>query len=68
MTKSGEDIDGPNKDTKRENNVSDGDEDVDRDSIRGGGGSEAERWESGGSNGDEDKEFLEVEDMEEAEY
>ena len=42
MKKYGEEIDGPNKDAERYNNVSDMDEDVDRYSVWGGGVSEAE--------------------------
>ena len=49
---SGEYIEGPNKDAERDDDVSNGDEDVDREAVRGGGVSEAEKWENGGSNGD----------------
>ena len=65
-TASGEEINGPGKYTDRDDNVSDGDEDIDWDAIRGGSGSETDRLDSGGRYGDEDKESLEVEDMEEA--
>ena len=53
MTTSREDIDRPDDDAEQDGNVSDGDKDIYRDTIRGGGGSEAGEWESGGSYGDE---------------
>ena len=43
-TTSGEDIDRPDKDAERDDNVSDGDKDVDGDAVRGSGGSEADKW------------------------
>ena len=67
-TASGEDINIPNEDAERDNNVFDGDEDVDRDAVRGGGGSEADEWETGRIDGDKDEYLLEVEDMEEMTY
>ena len=54
-TTSGEEIDRPDKDAERDNDVSDGDEDVDWDTLWGGGGFEADEWESGGSNRDKDE-------------
>ena len=63
---SGEDIGGPNEDTDRDDSVSDGDKDDDQYAVRGGGGSESDKWESGGSDGDENKESLEAEETEEA--
>ena len=50
-----EEVDGPDKDAEQDNDVSDWDEDIDRDAIRGGGGSEAEKCESGRS--DRDKKY-----------
>ena len=43
-TTSGEDINGTGEDAERDDNVSDGDEDVDWDAIWSGGGSEAYKW------------------------
>ena len=51
-TTSREDIDGPDEDAERDNNVSDGDKDVDRGAIQGSGGYKADKWESCGSDGD----------------
>ena len=66
MTTSGEEIDGTKEDKERDNDVSDGDKDVNRYAIRDGGGSDADEWESGGSDGDKDKGLLETEDIEKA--
>ena len=41
---SGEDIGGPEEDAERDSDVSDGDKDVDQDSVRGGGVYEAGEW------------------------
>ena len=38
MTMSGEKIDGPDKDVEQDNDFFDGDKDVNRDAVRGGGG------------------------------
>ena len=44
---SGEEIDGPDEDAEQDDDVSDGDEDVDRDAVKGSGNSGADEWESG---------------------
>ena len=54
-TTCGEDINGPDEDVDKDDHVSDRDKDFDWDDVRGGGGSDAEKWESGGRDGDEDK-------------
>ena len=59
MKMSRKEIDGPKEDAEQDDNVSYGDDDVDQDAVRGGGSSEAEEWESGGSDGDEDEESIE---------
>ena len=65
-TTSGEDIDRPGEDAERDEDISDGEEDVDQDAVRCGGRSEADEWESVGSDGGENKESLEAEDTDEA--
>ena len=60
------DIDGQREDAERDDSVSDGYKDVKQDAVQGGGGSEADRWECGGSDGGEDKDSLEEEETEEA--
>ena len=57
---SGEDINRINEDAERDDDVSAGYEDVDRDAIRGGGSSEAEKRYSGGSDKYKDEESLEA--------
>ena len=42
------------------------DEYVNRNAVQGGGGSEADEWESSGSDGDKEKDSLEAEETEEA--
>ena len=37
-----EESDGPNNDAERDDNISDGDEGIDQDAVRCGGGSEAD--------------------------
>ena len=41
------------------------DEYVNRNAVQGGGGSEANEWESSGSDGDKEEEFIELEETEE---
>ena len=65
-TTSGEEIDGPDGDGERDDYVSDEDEDVNRDTIPGGEVSEADEWESGRSDRDEDRESLGADDTEES--
>ena len=52
---SGEEIDGTEEDAEQDDDISNGDEDIYRDAVRGGGGSEAEKCESGRS--DRDKKY-----------
>ena len=59
-TTSGEDINRPDEDTERDDNISNGEKYVDRDVVRGGGGSEADKWDSSIIDGNEDKESLEA--------
>ena len=66
-TTSGEEIDRTKEYAERYDDVSDREKDVDQDTVWGGGGSEADEWESGGIDVDEDKDSLEAEEMEEAE-
>ena len=54
MKTSREEINGTDEDAEQDEYVSYGDEDIVQDAVRGSGGSEAEKWEGGGSNGDED--------------
>ena len=56
MVASAEEINGPNEGLERDDDVSDGEEYVDWDAVRGGGGSEVDKRESRRSNGDEDEE------------
>ena len=60
-TDSGEEIDIPDEDTERDNDVFDGYEDVNRDAVLSGSGSEAENWEIGESDGEEDEDSFEAE-------
>ena len=53
MMTSVEEIDGTDKNAERDDNVSDGCEDVDWYTVRDSGGSEAEKWESDRSDGAE---------------
>ena len=50
-----EEIDGSDKTVEQDNNVSDGDEDVNRDIVQDSGGSDADKWEISRSNGDFNK-------------
>ena len=61
-----EDIDEPDEDAEQDDNVSNGDEDVNLYAVRGGGSSEADKWKSVRSDGDKDKESLEAEETDEA--
>ena len=67
MTTFREDIDGSDNDVEQDANVSDGYEDVNWDTVWGGGGYKAENWESGGSVREKDKDFIETEDAPEEE-
>ena len=60
-TTSKEEIGRPSEDAERGNNFSNGDNDVDRDYVRGSGVSKANEWESVRSDGNEDTESLEME-------
>ena len=66
MTTSGEEINGTDKDAERDDGVYDRDGEINQDNVQGGGNSEAEEWEIGGSDGGKDEKFLWVEDTEEA--
>ena len=46
-----EEIDGSDKTVEQDNNVSDGDEDVNRDIVQDSGGSDADKWEISRSDG-----------------
>ena len=65
-TTSGEDINGPDKDAEQDDGIFDEEKDVDWDAVWGSGGSEVNKWVSGGSDGDKEKWLLGVEDKEEA--
>ena len=39
-----EEINGPDENAEQDNNASDGENDVNRDAVRGGGGSEVDTW------------------------
>ena len=55
ITMPGEETNKPGEEAERDDNVFDGDKDVDPDTIRGSDGSEADESESVRSNGDKDK-------------
>ena len=55
-----EDIDKTGEDAEQDDNVSNGDEDVNSYAVRGGGSSEADEWKSVKSDGDKDEESLEA--------
>ena len=65
-TTSGEETNRTDEDTKRDDDASNGEEDVDWYAVRGGVGYEADKWDSGGSDGDKNKELLEEKETEEA--
>ena len=61
-----EDIDKTGEYAEQDDNVSNGDEDVNLYAVRGGGSSEADEWKSFRSDGDKDEELLEAEETDEA--
>ena len=65
-TASGEKIDRPDEDAEQDNDVFNGDKDFNQDAVMSGSGSEAEKWESGESDGEEDENSLEAEKTEES--
>ena len=60
-----EGIEVPGEDMERDKNVSDGENNFTWDSVRGCGGYEADKWESGGSDGEKYKESLDADKTEE---
>ena len=62
-----EEIDRPKEDSERDDDVFDGEKDVDQYAIWGGGDSEADEWESVGSNEKKDEDLLDAEETVEEE-
>ena len=63
---SGEEIYGPDKDAEQDDEISEGGEDFNQNAVQGGGSYEADEWEIGGIDRDENEELLEAEDSEKA--